>query len=93
MGALPIVGSDLMLKGVVTDQDLVRKVVARGRDAETFPAGDPNQTEPVPIGADDSAADVLATMIHYTNCALGRSANTVSGRLSALSACASCTRV
>lgn len=65
VGALPIVGSDLKLKGVVTDRDIVRKVLAKGRDAGTFPVGDLNQTEAVTIGADDPAEDVLATMIHY----------------------------
>jgi CBS domain-containing protein len=65
VGVLPVVGSDLKLKGVVTDRDLVRKVLAPGRDAGTFPAGDLNQAEVVTIGADDSAEDVLSTMIHH----------------------------
>lgn len=65
VGALPIVGSDLKIKGMVTDRDLVRKVMAPGRDAGTFPAGDLNQSEAVTIGADDSAEDVLATMIRH----------------------------
>jgi CBS domain-containing protein len=65
VGALPICGKDERIKGVVTDRDLVTKVVAKGRDAGTFPAGDLNQAEAVTIGADDSAEDVLATMTNH----------------------------
>jgi CBS domain-containing protein len=65
VGALPICGKDEKLKGVVTDRDLVVKVVAKGRDAGTFPAGDLNQEEAVTIGADDSAEDVMATMTRH----------------------------
>ena len=65
VGALPICGPDDKIKGVVTDRDLVVKVLARGRDAGTFPAGDLNQEEAATIGADDAAEDVLATMTRY----------------------------
>lgn len=62
VGALPICGQDDRIKGMVTDRDLVVKVVAAGRDAGTFPAGDLNQQEAVTIGADDPVDDALATM-------------------------------
>lgn len=65
VGALPIRGKDNRIKGVVTDRDLVTKVLAQGRDAGTFPAGDLNQEEAVTIGADDTVQDVLATMTHH----------------------------
>ncbi|MDR7300065.1 CBS domain-containing protein [Haloactinomyces albus] len=65
VGALPIAGNDNKIKGVVTDRDLVIKVMGQGRDAGTFPAGDLNQTEAVTIGADDSVDEVLATMSHH----------------------------
>lgn len=65
VGALPICGKDEKVKGVITDRDLVIKVVGQGRDAGTFPAGDLNQQEAVTIGADDSAEDVLATMTEH----------------------------
>ena len=55
VGALPICGKDDKLKGVVTDRDLVVKVLGPGRDPATFPAGSLNQQEAVTIGADDSA--------------------------------------
>ncbi|MFR9727684.1 CBS domain-containing protein [Saccharopolyspora sp. MS10] len=62
VGALPICGKDDKIKGVVTDRDLVVKVLGRGRDVGSFPAGDLNQAEAVTAGADDSAETVLATM-------------------------------
>lgn len=65
VGALPICGKDDKIKGVVTDRDLVTKVLASGRDAGTFPAGDLNQQEAVTVGADDSAEDVLASMTRH----------------------------
>ncbi|MBK1787671.1 CBS domain-containing protein [Prauserella cavernicola] len=65
VGALPICGKDSKIKGVVTDRDLVTKVVAKGRDAGTFPAGDLNQSEAVTVGADDPAEEVLATMSRH----------------------------
>lgn len=65
VGALPICGPDNKIKGVVTDRDLIVKVVAQGRDLGTFPAGDLNQAEAVTIGADDTVEDVLATMTHH----------------------------
>lgn len=65
VGALPICGKDDKLKGVVTDRDLATKIVAQGRDAGTFPAGDLNQDEAVTIGADDPAEEVLATMTRH----------------------------
>lgn len=65
VGALPICGPDNKIKGVVTDRDVVVKVVAPGRDASTFPAGDLNQNEAVTIGADDSVDEVLSTMMRH----------------------------
>lgn len=65
VGALPICGKDDRIKGVVTDRDLVIKVVAQGRDAGTFPAGDLNQEEAVTVGADDSAQQVISTMTRH----------------------------
>ena len=65
VGAVPICGEDNKIKGVVTDRDLVVKVVAQGRDAGTFPAGDLNQQEAVTIGADDAAEDVWTVMARH----------------------------
>lgn len=65
VGALPICGPDEKVKGVVTDRDLIVKVVAPGRDLGAFPAGDLNQAEAVTIGADDSVEEALATMTEH----------------------------
>lgn len=65
VGALPICGPDDKIKGVVTDRDLVLKVMAKSRDPGTFPAGDLNQAEAITIGADDPVAEVLATMTRH----------------------------
>ncbi|GAA2364529.1 CBS domain-containing protein [Saccharopolyspora halophila] len=65
VGALPICGPDDKIKGVVTDRDVVVKVVAKGRGAGTFPAGDLNQSEAVTIGADDSAEQAMSTMMQH----------------------------
>ncbi|MGP3973600.1 CBS domain-containing protein [Streptomyces sp. 8N114] len=65
VGALPICGKDNKLKGVVTDRDLVVKVLGPGRDPATFPAGSLNQAEAVTIGADDSTEEVLETMSRH----------------------------
>ncbi|ASU78803.1 CBS domain-containing protein [Actinopolyspora erythraea] len=62
VGALPICGKDDRIKGVITDRDIVVKVVAEGRDAGTFPAGDLNQQEAVTIGADDSTDEAMRVM-------------------------------
>lgn len=65
VGALPITGKDEKVKGMVTDRDLVIKVMGQGRDAGTFPAGDLNQTEAVTVGADDPVDEVMATMSRH----------------------------
>ncbi|PSL05917.1 CBS domain protein [Haloactinopolyspora alba] len=65
VGALPICGKDRRIKGVVTDRDIVIKVVAQGRDAWNFPAGDLNQDEAVTAGADDSVDEVVTTMTEH----------------------------
>ena len=62
VGALPICGDDNKIKGVVTDRDLVVKVLGQGRNPGSFPAGDLNQQEAVTAGADDSVDQVLSTM-------------------------------
>ncbi|RAO28296.1 Hypoxic response protein [Micromonospora saelicesensis] len=62
VGALPICGDDNRLKGMLTDRDIVVKVLAEGRDPATVTAGELAQGEAVTIGADDDAAEILRTM-------------------------------
>lgn len=65
VGALPICGPDARLKGVVTDRDLVRKVLGAGREPGSFPAGDLNQDEAVTVGADDPVEQAVDTMADH----------------------------
>ncbi|MFD4628405.1 CBS domain-containing protein [Streptomyces sp. NPDC058284] len=62
VGALPICGTDNKLKGVITDRDIVVKVLGAGKDPAGCPAGDLAQGEAVTIGADDDVSEVLRTM-------------------------------
>jgi len=63
VGALPICGEDDRLKGMITDRDIVIKVVAKEQDPQqvtvgTLAAGG----EVVTIGADDSLDEARRTM-------------------------------
>jgi CBS domain-containing protein len=62
VGALPICGRDDRLKGMLTDRDIVVKVLAQGRDPASTTAGELGEGKPVTIGADDSVAEALETM-------------------------------
>jgi len=63
IGALPVCDTDGHLRGVVTDRDLVVKVIAAGRDPEeTHVAEIADQPEVVTIGADDPAEEAIRTM-------------------------------
>ena len=62
VGALPICGEDQRLKGMLTDRDIVVRVVAEGRDPASVRAGDLAQGKPVTIGADDPVEEILRTM-------------------------------
>ena len=62
VGALPICGEDDRLKGMLTDRDIVVKVLAAGQDPQATKAGELGEGKPVTIGADDSVSEALATM-------------------------------
>lgn len=65
VGSLPICGEDNRLKGMVTDRDIVVKVLARGEDPSTVTAGQLGEGKPVTIGADDSLEEALRTMSEH----------------------------
>lgn len=65
VGALPICGADDRLKGMLTDRDIVVKVLAKGKDVNSCLAGELAQGKPVTIGADDDAEEVLRTMASH----------------------------
>jgi CBS domain-containing protein len=62
VGALPICGTDERLKGMITDRDIVVKVLGQGKDPAQTAVGELAQGEAVTIGADDDAAEILRTM-------------------------------
>ena len=63
VGALPICGEDDRLKGMITDRDIVLKVVARGKDPQQCTVGSLAEGgEVVTIGADDSLDEARQTM-------------------------------
>ncbi len=65
VGSLPICGADNRLKGMLTDRDIVVKVLAEGRDPAGVTAGELAQGEAVTIGADDDAEEILRTMSQH----------------------------
>jgi CBS domain-containing protein len=65
VGAMPICGEDNQLKGMLTDRDIVVKVLAEGKDPRAIRAGDLMQGEAVTIGADDDANEIFRTMSQY----------------------------
>jgi CBS domain-containing protein len=65
IGAMPICGEDDRLKGMLTDRDIVVKVLAQGKDPATTKAGELGEGKPVTIGADDSVEEALSTMSQH----------------------------
>jgi CBS domain-containing protein len=66
VGSMPICGEDNRLKGMVTDRDIVVKVLAQGKDPSSTTCGElATQGEVVTIGADDSIDDALRTMTEH----------------------------
>jgi CBS domain-containing protein len=63
-GALPVCDGD-RLQGMITDRDIVVKVIAKGLDPATTTVGELGQGEVVTIGADDSLEEVSRTMAQH----------------------------
>ncbi|HKG38077.1 MAG TPA: CBS domain-containing protein [Conexibacter sp.] len=64
VGALPICGEDDRLKGMLTDRDIVVKVLAAGKDPSSTRAGElgAGDGNTITVGADDSVEEALQTM-------------------------------
>ncbi|MFD7324139.1 CBS domain-containing protein [Streptomyces sp. NPDC059875] len=62
VGALPICGPDERLHGMLTDRDIVVKVIAKGKDPAACTAGDVAQDSIITVGVDDTAEQVLRVM-------------------------------
>jgi CBS domain-containing protein len=66
VGALPVCGEDNRLKGMITDRDVVVRVLAAGKDARAVHAGAMVDGAPIiTIGADEHVAYVLRTMAQH----------------------------
>ena len=67
VGSMPICGDDDRLKGMLTDRDIVVKVLAEGKDPASVKAGElgVGDGKTVTIGADDSIDDALRTMTEH----------------------------
>jgi CBS domain-containing protein len=62
IGVLPICGNDERLKGMLTDRDIVVKVLAHDLDPATTPVSEFAQGTPVWISADASIEEALDLM-------------------------------
>ena len=67
IGSMPICGEDDRLKGMLTDRDIVVKVLAQGKDPASVRAGElgVGDGKTITIGADDSVDEALRTMIEH----------------------------
>jgi CBS domain-containing protein len=67
VGAVPICGEDDRLKGMLTDRDIVVKVLAEGKDPSSVKAGElgVGDGKTVTVGADDSIDEALRTMSEH----------------------------
>ncbi|MGH2923423.1 MAG: CBS domain-containing protein [Solirubrobacterales bacterium] len=62
VGSMPICGEDDRLKGMITDRDIVVKVIAEGKDPAGTKVSELAEGKPVTIGADDSVEEALGVM-------------------------------
>jgi CBS domain-containing protein len=67
IGSMPICGDDDRLKGMITDRDIVVKVLAQDKDPAQVRTGElgAGDAKTVTIGADDSIDEALRTMIDH----------------------------
>ena len=65
VGSVPICGDDNHLKGMLTDRDIVVKVLARDLDPATVTAGSLAEGKPVTIGADDLLDYAMKAMAEH----------------------------
>jgi len=67
VGSLPICGEDDRLKGMITDRDIVVKVLAEGKDPSSVKVGElgAGDGQTVTVGADDPIDEALRTMIDH----------------------------
>jgi CBS domain-containing protein len=59
VGALPVVGGDNQLQGLITDRDIVVRGLAEGHSAESTTAAALIREAPISVAADADVGDVL----------------------------------
>jgi CBS domain-containing protein len=64
-GALPVVGDNGVLVGMVTDRDIVIRVVARGRDVRNAIVADCMTERVFACYANESVAECMRQMAHH----------------------------
>jgi CBS domain-containing protein len=65
VGALPIRGEDRRLKGMLTDRDIVVKVLAAGKDPRAVHASEVPGGALVTVRADDGLEQAMHTMMEH----------------------------
>ena len=65
VGSMPVCGENDRLKGMITDRDIVVKVVAQGKDPAATMVGELTQGRPATISADDSIEAAMQIMIAH----------------------------
>ena len=65
VGALPICGPDDRLHGMLTDRDIVVKVIAQGKDPRAVRAGELGRGAPVTVDVTDDARKVVSIMSQF----------------------------
>lgn len=65
IGALPICGDDDRLRGMLTDRDIVVKVIAKHADPLSVKAGDLAQGAAITVDATDDVLKVMSVMSQY----------------------------
>ena len=65
VGSMPICGEDDRLKGMLTDRDIVVKVLASDKDPASTKVSELAEGEVVTIGADDPIDEALRTMTEH----------------------------
>jgi len=64
IGAMPICDGE-RLRGMLTDRDIVTKVVSQGKDPAKVRVNELETSKPVTIGADDSIEEAMRTMADH----------------------------